>query len=167
MSVLPSSGHLRANLADLQPRNHVYLTAGAYNLTPTFSLDTTTLPDGYHELTAVAYEGSSVRTQTRTTVPVRVQNTSLTATLTLLSLTNNASAQGSYEIQVTANTNNISSITLFTTGGAMAVATNVSDVIFPVHGTNLWEGLHPFYALVEAATGEKYRTRTEWIRLSP
>ena len=155
------------NISDLQPRNHLYVTAGAYNLTPTFSLDTTTLPDGYHELTAVAYEGSSVRTQTRTTVPVRVQNTSLTATMTLLDLTNNASAQGSYQIQVTANTNNISSITLFTTGGSMAVATNVSDVIFPVHGTNLWEGLHPFYALVEASTGEKYRTRTEWIRLSP
>ena len=167
MSVLPSSGALRVNLPDLQPRNHVYLTVGAYNLTPTFSLDTATLPDGYHELTAVAYEGSSVRTQTRTTVPVRIQNTSLTATLALLNLTNNASAQGSYQIQVAANTNNISSITLFTTGGSMAVATNVSDVIFPVHGTNLWEGLHPFYALVEAASGEKYRTRTEWVRLAP
>ena len=167
LTALPSSGTLRVNVADLQPRNHVYLTAGAYNLTPSFSLDTTTLPDGYHELTAVAYEGSSVRTQTRTTVPVRVQNTSLTATMTLLGLTNNASAQGSYQIHVTANTNKISSITLFTTGGAMAVATNVSDVIFPVHGTNLWEGLHPFYALIEAASGEQYRTRTEWIRLTP
>ena len=49
----------------------------------------------------------------------------------------------------------------------MAVATNVSNVIFPVHGTNLWAGLHPFYALVEAAAGQKYRTRTEWIRMSP
>lgn len=167
LTALPSSGTLRVNLADLQPRNHVYLTAGAYNLTPTFSLDTTTLPDGHHELTAVAYEGSSVRTQTRTTVPVRIQNTSLTAAMSLFDLTNNASAQGSYQIQVAANTNNISSITLFTTGGAMATATNISDVIFPVHGTNLWEGLHPFYALIEAASGEKYRTRTEWIRLSP
>ena len=167
MSVLPSYGTLRVNIADLQPRNHLYLTAGAYNLTPTFPLDTTTLPDGYHELTAVAYEGSSVRTQTRTTVPVRIQNNSLTATLALLNLTNNASAQGSYEIQVAANTNNIISITLFTTGGAMATATNVSDVIFPVYGTNLWEGLHPFYALIEAASGEKYRTRTEWIQLAP
>jgi uncharacterized protein (TIGR03790 family) len=168
VSVGPGSyRRLIQNSSDLQPRNHLYVTAGAYNLTPTFSLDTTTLPDGYHELTAVAYEGSSVRTQTRTTVPVQIQNTSLTATMTLLGLTNNASAQGSYQIQVTANTNNINSITLFTTGGAMAIATNVSDVIFPVHGTNLWEGLHPFYALVEAATGKKYRTRTEWIRLSP
>jgi Na+-transporting NADH:ubiquinone oxidoreductase subunit NqrC len=87
--------------------------------------------------------------------------------MTLLGLTNNASAQGSYQIQIAASTNNISSIKLFTTGGAMAVATNVSNVIFPVHGTNLWAGLHPFYALVEAAAGQKYRTRTEWIRMSP
>lgn len=167
LSALPSSSTLRVNVSDLQPRNHLYITAGAGQINADFNLDTTTLPDGYHELTAVAYEGSSVRTQTRTTVPVRIQNTSLTATLNLINLTNNASAQGSYEIQVTANTNNISSITLYSTGGTMAVATNVSDAIFPVHGTNLWEGLHPFYALIEAATGEKYRTRTEWIRLAP
>ena len=159
--------YLTQNISDLQPRNHLYVTAGLHNIASTFSLDTTTLPDGHHELTAVAYEGSSVRTQTRATVPVCISNTSLTATMTLIGLTNNASAQGSYQIQVAANTNNISSITLFTTGGAMATATNVSDVIFPVHGTNLWDGLHPFYALVEAATGEKYRTRTEWIRLAP
>jgi len=167
LTALPSSGTLRVNLADLQPRNHLYVAAGAGQINANFTLDTITLPDGYHELTAVAYEGSSVRTQTRTTVPVRVQNTSLTATMTLLGLTNNASAQGSYQIQIAASTNNISSIKLFTTGGAMAVATNVSNVIFPVHGTNLWAGLHPFYALVEAAAGQKYRTRTEWIRMSP
>ena len=161
------NGQLTQNISDLQPRNHLYVSSGAVNLPASYSLDTTTLPDGYHELTAVAYEGTSVRTQTRTSVPVRIQNTSLTATMTLLGLTNNVSAQGSYQIQVTANTNNISSITLYSTGGEMATATNLSDVIFPVHGTNLWEGLHPFYALVETTTGEKYRTRTEWIRLSP
>lgn len=165
--LIPGAGYLRANVSDLQPRNHLYVSSGALSINTTFPLDTTALPDGYHELTAVAYEGTSVRTQTRTTIPVRIQNTSLSATMTLLDLTNNATAQGSYQIQVTANTNNVSSITLFTTGGAMATATNISDAIFPVHGTNLWDGLHPFYALVETTTGEKYRTRTEWIRLSP
>lgn len=167
--VITPSGYsyLTQNISDLQPRNHLYVTAGAGKIGATFSLDTTTIPDGYHELTAVAYEGSSVRTQTRTSVPVRIQNTSLTATMTLLNLTNNASAQGNYQIQVAANATNISAIRLFTTGGLMSVATNVSNITFPVHGTNLWEGLHPFYALIEAASGEKYRTRTEWIRLTP
>ena len=49
---------LTQNLSDLQPRNHLYVTAGAASLALTFPLDTTTLADGYHDLTAVAYEGT-------------------------------------------------------------------------------------------------------------
>ena len=133
----------------------------------TFPLDTTTLADGYHELTAVAYEGSDVRTQTQVTVPVQIQNTSLSATLTLLDLTNQAPVQGTYHIQVAANTNNVSLITLFSTGGALGTATNVSTAIFQVNGTNLWAGLHPFYALVVTSDGLQYRTQTQWVQLTP
>jgi uncharacterized protein (TIGR03790 family) len=156
---------LTQNLSDLQPRNHLYVTAGATALALTFPLDTTALADGYHELTAVAYEGSNVRTQTRATVPVVVQNSSLSATLTLLDLTNQAPVQGTYHIQVTANTNTVSLITLFSTGGALGMATNVSTAVFQVNGTNLWDGLHPFYAIVETADGLEYRTQTQWVRL--
>ena len=131
----------------------------------TFPLDTTTLADGYHELTAVAYEGSNVRTETAVTAPVVVQNSSLSATLTLLDLTNQAPAQGTYHIQVAANTNTVSLITLFSTGGALGMATNVPTAIFQVNGTNLWDGLHPFYALVETSDGLQYRTGTSWIQL--
>ena len=49
---------LHANLSDLQPRNHLYVTAGASQLALTFPLDTTRLADGFHELAAVAYEGT-------------------------------------------------------------------------------------------------------------
>jgi len=56
---------LNQNISDLEPRNHLYVTAGVTNLSLAFPLDTTTLSDGYHELTAVVYEGSHVRTQTR------------------------------------------------------------------------------------------------------
>jgi uncharacterized protein (TIGR03790 family) len=165
--IIPAYGQLRGNLSDLQPRNHLYVTVGASKLNASFDLDTTQLPDGHHELTAVAYEGSSVRTQTRTTIPVRVQNTSLTATMTLTGLTNNAPAIGTYPIQVAANTNDISSITLFSTAGQIGIQTNISVANFTVFGTNLQAGLHPFYAVIEAATGEKYRTQTEWVRLAP
>ena len=55
---------LNANLSDLQPRNHLYVTAGVNSLAVTFPFDTTRLADGFHELTAVAYEGSDMRTQT-------------------------------------------------------------------------------------------------------
>jgi len=166
-AIAPQQGTLTQNLSDLEPRNHLYVTAGAGNLALTFPLDTTALADGYHELTAVAYEGSNVRTESRVTVPVVVHNSSLSATLTLLDLTNQVPVQGTYHIQVTANTNTVSLITLFSTGGALDTATNVSTASFQVNGTNLWAGLHPFYALVETADGHKYRTQTQCVRFTP
>lgn len=166
MFVLPSSaGTLTQNISDLRPRNHLYFTAGASRLGASFNLDTSTLEDGYHELTAVAYEGSSVRTQTRATLPVVIGNTSLNATLTLLDLTSIAPVQGTYHIQVTANsTNSITSISLCSTGGILDSATNQSNVIFQFDGSDLGVGLHPFYALVQDATGASYRTQTQWVR---
>jgi uncharacterized protein (TIGR03790 family) len=156
---------LTQNLSDLQPRNHLYVAAGATSLALTFPLDTTSLPDGYHELTAVSYEGTGARTETQITLPVRVQNSPLSATLTLLEPTNSAPVQGTYHFQVTANTNNVSRITLFSTGGALGTATNESTATFQVAGTNLWAGWHPFYATVKTFTGLEYRTGTQWIRL--
>jgi uncharacterized protein (TIGR03790 family) len=156
---------LTQNLSDLQPRNHLYVTAGAASLALTFPFDTTTLADGYHELTAVAYEGSDVRTETQVTVPVQIQNSSLSATLTLLDLTDPAPVQGTYHIQVVANTNTVSLITLYSTGGALGAVTNQSTATFPVAGTNLWAGLHPFYAIVKTSGGLEYRTGTQWVQL--
>jgi uncharacterized protein (TIGR03790 family) len=156
---------LTQNLSDLQPRNHLYVTAGASSLALTFPLDTTALADGWHNLTAVAYEGSGVRTETQVTVPVQIQNSSLSATLTLLDLTNSAPVQGTFHIQVAANTNTASLITLFSTGGALGAVTNESTATFQVAGTNLWAGWHPFHALVKTSDGLVYRTGTRWIQL--
>ena len=131
-----------------------------------FTLDTSTLADGYHELTAVAYEGSHVRTQTRATLTVVIQNTSLSATITLLDLPNPAPVQGSYHIQVTANTtNDVGTIALCSTGGALGTVTNQSTATFQVEGASLGAGLHPFYALVRDVSGLSYRTETKWVRL--
>jgi hypothetical protein len=143
------------------------VTAGAPGLALPFPLDTTALAGGYHDLTAVAYEGSNVRTQIKATVTVRVQNSSLSAILTLLDLTNQAPGQGTYHVQVAANTNTVSLIALFSTGGELGTATNVSTTIFQVNGTNLWGALHPFYALVQTSNGLQYRTQTQWVRLGP
>ena len=49
-----AAGFLDANLSDLRPRNHLYVAAGVTNLPFIFSLDTTLLANGYHELTVVA-----------------------------------------------------------------------------------------------------------------
>jgi hypothetical protein len=158
-----SSGALTQNLSDLEPRNHLYVTAGASRLAVTFPLATTNLSDGYHQLTAVAYEGSNVRTETRVTVPVQIQNTALAASMTFLDLSNSAPVMGTYHVQVTANTNNVSLITLYSTGGAVGTATNVSSAIFPVAGTNFWAGQLPFYAIVQTASGLSYRTQTQTV----
>lgn len=161
MTTTPAT--LTQNLSDLQPRNHLYVSMGASRLAATFPLATTNLADGYHQLTAVAYEGTDVRTETPVTVPVQIQNTPLKATLTLLDATSSAPVGGLYHMEVDANTNNVSAITLYSTGGAVGTSNNVSAVVFPVAGTNLWNGLHPFYAIVRTASGLTYRTQTQYL----
>ena len=51
----------------LSARATVFLSEGRTNLVGTYSLITTNLADGPHELTAVVYEGTAVRTQGRLT----------------------------------------------------------------------------------------------------
>lgn len=155
------------NASDLMPRNHVYVTAGATNLNFGFRIDTGYLADGYHDLTAVAYEGTHVRTQTKTSLPVFVRNTSLTATQTLTDLPDPSPAQGTYHIQVNAGTNAVSAIRLFSTGGQYAAISNQANVTFTIAGSVLGPGLHSFYAMIEAPGGVRYRTQPSWVRLVP
>jgi len=161
----PGQTNLTDNLADLQPRNHLYVSSGSTNLSATFNLNTTLLADGYHELTAVAYEGSHVQTQTRVTLPVRIQNTALNATLTLVNLPDPSPVAGTYQIQVAANTNNLSSIKLYSTGGLLGTVSNQSSATFNLTGASLGIGLHPFFAIVETTSGLQYRTEMRRVRL--
>jgi uncharacterized protein (TIGR03790 family) len=156
---------LDQNLPDLQPRNHLYLTAGVTNLPLTFAFDTTAQADGYHELAAVLYEGSHVRTQKRLARTVRIQNTALAAVFTTLLGDTNTALEATLQFAVTANTNNISRIELFSTGGSLANVVNQPNALFSVAGTDLGLGLHPFYAIVTANNGKQYRTETKWVRL--
>jgi uncharacterized protein (TIGR03790 family) len=165
LTFTPSNDDLRENIADLLPRNHLYVRAGATNLALTFPLDTTRLADGYHTLTAVAYEGSHVRTQTPTSIPVRIQNTPLSATLTLPGFVDPASATGTYPVQVIANQSGVAAIRLFSTGGELGTVANQSQASFNLQGATLGPGLHPIHALVETSAGDSYRTETRWIRL--
>jgi hypothetical protein len=166
LGFLPSdTQRLDQNLPDLQPRNHLYLTAGVANLPLTFGFDTTAQADGYHELTAVLYEGSHVRTQKRLAQTVRIQNTALAAVFTTLLGDTNTALEATLQFAVTANTNSISKIELCSTGGSLANVVNQSNALFSVAGTNLGLGLHPFYAIVTTSNGKQYRTETKWVRL--
>ncbi len=166
LSTSPSAqAALTQNISDLQPPGHLYVSAGMAQLPITFSLDTTAIADGSHELTAVAYEGTHVQTQSPFTLPVTIRNSSLTATLTPLDFADSAPVQGTYHIQVAANAGNISTISLFSTGGLWNSVTNQSTATFSVDGPTLGVGLHPFYAVVKTATGLKYRTDVRSLRL--
>ncbi len=158
---------LADNVSDLRPRNHLYLSSGMISLPVNFMLDTTQIADGCHQFTAVAYEGTSVATQTRVVRDVRIQNTSLAATLAALPAGTNATLEQPLQFTVKANATNISRIELFSTGGSVAVATNQATALFVISATDLGLGLHPFYALVTNQAGERYQTQRVWYRIIP
>jgi len=161
----PGTRALQDNLSDLQPRNHLYVASGRLSLPVNWIFDTIQISDGYHELAAIAYEGTSVRTQTRTSRQVIVQNTSLAATLNTLFGGSNTDLSATLQFSVTASTSAVNTTELFSTGGSLGIATNESTAYFSVTGANLGIGLHPFYAIVTDTAGHQYRTATTWIRL--
>jgi len=164
---LPAANNrVDGNWSDLRPRNHLYLSAGRAAGSPVFMVNTSLLPDGYHELAVVAAEGTSVRTQSRVTRQVVVQNTPLQATLTALVGGTEAAVEGTLQLRVNAGPGVISSLELFTTGGSLGRSNGVSSATFAVAGSYLGEGRHPFYALATDAVGNRYRTETLWMRLA-
>jgi hypothetical protein len=96
---------------------------------------------------------------------VRVQNSSLTASLNTLYGGSNTAVGATLKFSVTANAKLVSSIALFSTGGSLGVVSNQLTATFLVPGTNLGVGLQPFYAIVTSGTGSQYRTATTWINL--
>ena len=165
LTVTSPGSFLDDNLSDLQHRNHLYASSGVFTLPVSFNLDTTQLADGYHDLTFVAYEGTSVRTQTRITRNVRIQNYSLSATLNTLFGGPYSDLNSTLQFSVAASTNTVRSIELFTTGGSVGIVSNQPVALFSIPGTNLGLGLHPFYAIVTGTDGIQFRTQTTQIRL--
>ncbi len=149
------------NSPDLQPRAHVYLSAGAATLPVNCLLDTSRFADGFHVLTAVAYEGTSVGTQTRVQRTVQFRNTSLSAAFAPLA----PAANGDLPFAITASASNIVRIELFSTGGSVAVAVNQAAAGLAAPAATLGVGLHPFYAIVTDIGGHQYQTPTFWEQL--
>ena len=168
LPVLPSgTNRLQDNLTDLRSRNHLYVSSGVTALPVSFVLDTTRFPDGYHQLTAVAYEGTSVRTQTRISRNVQIQNTTLAATFAPLLAGTNVTLDMPLQFTVTASATKIASIELFSTGGSIGVVSNQSSAVFTAPSASLGLGSHPFYAVVTDTSGNRYQTPTDWIRVIP
>lgn len=157
---------LEENQSDLPPRNHLYVSSGLERIAFSFPFDSTQVADGYHELIAVATEGTSVRTQTRFSRQVRVQNTDLTATITS-GVSGVATTDMTWTIGIAANQPDISKIELFSTGGRIGVAANAAVFDFTVPSATLGVGSHPFYARVTDSLGNAYQTETIRVRLIP
>jgi hypothetical protein len=158
---------LQDNASDLQPRNHLYVTAGLHELGFSFPLNTAELSEGYHTLTAVAYEGSHLRTQTHAAVAVQVRNSPLSAAVIVNPNEATIPLNGVCSVRVAANAADISRITLHSTGGPLGSIGNSPTASYEVSGRSLGSGLHPLYALVETRSGGEYRTDVRWIRITP
>ena len=109
----------------------------------------------------MAYEGTSVRTQTRLEQTVQFRNTTLSATFAALA----AATNGDLLFGIAANATNIAQIELFSTGGSVAVATNQAAAELAAPAATLGVGLHPFYAVVADANGHQYQTPTVWQQI--
>jgi uncharacterized protein (TIGR03790 family) len=167
LTLPPGTNRLQDNINDLRPRNHLYVSSGATALPVNFAFDTTRFADGWHQLTAVAYEGTSVRTQTPVSRDVRIQNTALSATFTPSPAGPTATLDMPLQFSVAASLNNISRIELFSTGGSLGSVLNQATAVFTAPSDLLGLGLHPFYALVTDTAGQSYQTQTVWIRFVP
>lgn len=153
--------NLRQNIADLHPRQHIYVSSGLPVLEGEATIDTTGIPDGVHEFIAVAYEGTHVRIQTRASMQVNVKNTPIMGTLQRLS--GSLAPPGSQvRLRVEASGAPVQRIELFTTGGLAGIATNVSSADFELSADWLGAGVHPFYALVTTSLGS-FRTSAQRI----
>jgi len=158
---------LADNVSDLRPRNHLHVSSGSGTVVVNGALDTTRLSDGWHQFTAVGYEGTSVATQTRVTENVQIQNTRLAATLTAVPAGSNATPGQQLQFTVTAIATNVSKIELFSTGGLLGVVSNAATAVFPISASYLGLGLHPFYAVITDANGNQFQTATVSYRIIP
>jgi hypothetical protein len=143
------------------------VSSGAPELPVNYLLDTTRLTDGFHELTVVGYEGTSVRTQTRTSRSVRIQNTGLAASFSAPLTGTNVTLDTPLRFTVSVNASNVSTIELFSTGGLIGAVTNQSVAVLAAPTELLGLGLHPFHALVTDNSGNRYRTETIRLRIVP
>ncbi|MCS7091500.1 MAG: TIGR03790 family protein [Verrucomicrobiota bacterium] len=159
---------LEENLEDLQPRNHVYLAAGALTITLSLPWDTTTESDGWHECTWVAYEGTHVATQGHARRRFKVANHGRLAQVEPLMAAPLTRLNTALRWRVRAQPDsNVTQIEWFSTGGLWGLIPNQSEAIFEVPGPSLGEGLHPFHARVTWSDGRQYQTEPQWIRLIP
>ena len=151
-------------IADVLPRNHIYITSGRADLPVSFSIDTTQLPNGPREFTAIVMDGTHVRAHRAANTNLYVQNGSLTATLQTLVGGSNTALRATLQFRMAASGATISRLDLYGTGGLLATSTS-PQATFSIPAAQLGLGLHPIYGIAIAGTGQKFRTAPIYIRI--
>lgn len=140
------------NAAVLRPRATVLLNEGLPVLTASHILDTTDLPDGPHELTAVAHNGSAVAEQGRASVPFSVANHGVTCGLVTGPATIPWGAAFTAVVSAATGAGALTQLVLFAEGKTNAVAAATSAV-FVVATTNFGAGSLVVQARADATGG--------------
>lgn len=131
--------HLNDNAVVLRPRGTVLLTAGRPVLAASYALDTTALPDGPHELLAVACEGSAVAEQGRVVMPFSVTNHSLACAIVPSTRTVAWGAGFTVDVTTATGAGPVTQLVLFVEGKTGAVLA-ASSGTFAVGTTGLGAG---------------------------
>jgi len=124
------------------------------------------LADGWHQLTAVAYEGTSVGTQTRVTRSVLIQNTGLTATLAALPAGSVATPDQTLQFTVTAGTTNLARSELFSREAPWGDHQS-TDGVFTVNAASLAWACTPFSPWSPTSPGSGTKHKRSVIESSP
>ena len=132
-------------------RATVFLSEGRTKLTASYSLDTTVLADGPHELMVVAYEGTAVRTQGRVTIPFVVDNHSVACAITNPPACGTALLSGSITAHVQASA--ATSVEFYVEGKLLA-STNALPYVFLFAATNYGVGQVTLQAKAFASGGD-------------
>lgn len=151
-----SAGNFTNNSHVMSARATVFLSEGRTNLVGAYSLNTATLADGPHELMAVAYEGTAVRTQGRTEMPFVVNNH--TASCTITSPADRASFLLGTSVTVyveaaAAGGGSVSTVQCYVEGKLLA-STGTAPYVFTFSTTNYGVGLVGIQAKSVSSNGD-------------
>jgi uncharacterized protein (TIGR03790 family) len=146
------SDNFNDNASTLGARGVVFLAAGQPSLVASYTLATTNLPDGPHELMAVAYDGSAVMAQGRVTIPFVVDNNSITCRL-------DRPVSGQYVLRgnvMTAEASvagaTVTQVSFYAEGKLLA-STNAPPYVWVLATTNYGAGMVEFQARGDGPSG--------------
>ena len=148
------SDNFNDNSDVLSARATLFLAEGFTNLVASYSLDTTTLADGPHELTAVGYEGSAVRTQGRMTLPFVVDNHAAACAITSPPSASTFLLGETITAQVFAVAGGTVTSVSFYAEGKLAAVTGSAPFVFSLETTNYGVGRLDLQAGAAATNGE-------------